>query len=113
MQPTTDSFGNPIIPGSSLKGSIRTALFAQLFSDKKMSSNEYSRLIKGRNVSAKAIENLLLSTREGGKAHNYDLGRVLRISDSNFKKEDLEVFNSVVINVTKDGYKFIYMDNGS
>src|SRR5699024_3845061 len=36
MEPIKDGFGYPIIPGSSLKGSIRTALFAYLFDKEKL-----------------------------------------------------------------------------
>jgi len=110
MQPLTDGFGNPILPGSSLKGSIRTALFANLFESNNLPSSVYENLIKGkRGVSAKSLETELLSTQKGGKAPNFDIGRALRISDASFKYTDIEVFNAVVVNQTNRGYEYKIM----
>ncbi|MCC5904832.1 MAG: type III-A CRISPR-associated RAMP protein Csm5 [Balneolaceae bacterium] len=114
MQPVRDGFGNPILPGSSLKGSIRTALFSDLLNERNLKVADYERIISGRKVGGNALENELLSTaKKRGKAPNYDLGRALRISDATFKKADLEVFNSVVVNKTHNGYQYKVMGRGA
>lgn len=114
MQPVRDGFGNPILPGSSLKGSIRTALFSGLLKERKLKSADYEKLISGRKVGGSKLESELLSTASRrGKEPNFDLGRVFRISDATFNKTDLEVFNSVVVNQTNCGYRYKVMGRSS
>ena len=116
MEPVTDGNGNPIIPGSSLKGSIRSAIFAKLFEDSQLSENEYSKLIKGKKVSSRRLEQKLLTTyqrNKNGSSPNFDIGRAIRIGDISFGLENLEVFNSIIINETHKGFQWKKLGRGS
>jgi CRISPR/Cas system CSM-associated protein Csm5 (group 7 of RAMP superfamily) len=107
--PITDGFKKPIIPGSSLKGSIRTALFADLFKKENLSAKKYGQIISGGKVGDNQLIKKLLSTyhkKKKGSVSNYDIGRVLRISDAPFKQENLEVFNITIANETNRNYQW-------
>ncbi len=130
--PLTDGFGNPIIPGSSIKGSIRSALLAHYLKketeEKKLTDNEYLNLITrsdrntsqrsalGQNNASRKLEERLLTTYRGrgqsGSAPNYDLGRVIRVGDSVFRPQDLEIFNIAVLNEVSNGYQWFVRREG-
>lgn len=100
--------GKPVVPGSSLKGAIRTALFAKLFQDNPLRREEYIRVLSDRNPGVK-VESRYLATMQGGARPNYDLGRVLRVGDAEFHEQDLEVMNVRVLNLTSpdgSGYRY-------
>lgn len=65
--PLTDGFGHPLLPGSSLKGSIRTALFADFFRRRKISAVQYEKLISRGKVGDKRLNSRLLTTWSGGQ----------------------------------------------
>jgi CRISPR-associated protein Csm5 len=103
-----DVFGNPYLPGSSIKGAIRTALFQELFEKNKSVAES---TIKS---SYKWVENKLFApnTPERGTPPNYDLGRVIRISDVTFKTDDLVVIDSKIIN-QGHGNNVVWKDTAS
>ena len=72
-----DGMGKPYIPGSSIKGAIRTAVLATLAKDQK-GLDAKIKDIKGR-VNAKAVESELL-----GKDPNSDVFRFLQVGDAIF-----------------------------
>jgi CRISPR-associated protein Csm5 len=111
----TNGFGKPMIPGSSIKGSLRTALFAYYFKqERSMSKGFYSSKIEPQNpnrpdhkhASNKLEEQLLINNKKGkrGNNPNYDLGRVIRISDALFEPEDQKIFNIAILNKDKIGF---------
>jgi len=77
-----DGMGLPLIPGSSLKGAVRTALFAQFINrnhgdDAKSLRN----LLDRRN----AFSDSFLSRQYFGEDPNHDMLRLLRVGDATFK----------------------------
>jgi CRISPR type III-A-associated RAMP protein Csm5 len=78
-----NSFGHPLIPGSSLKGAIRTALFNKLIKNK---SNLTERELTNfkRKYSASNMEKSIF-----GKDPNHDIMRFLQIGDLHFRKNGL------------------------
>lgn len=88
-----NGLGHPYIPGSSIKGAIRTAILSTL--SKNVSGKE-SKIILGKDrngnnrVSATKIEKELF-----GKEPNTDIFRFLQVGDVYFKK-DVEISTRVV-----------------
>ncbi|MFU8861978.1 MAG: type III-A CRISPR-associated RAMP protein Csm5 [Cyclonatronaceae bacterium] len=100
--------GKPTIPGSSLKGAIRTALFSHFFAKSGITLSEYKSLLgKNPKWAAGRIEQKVLTGKlpekrgkpDFGKAPNYDIGRAIRAGDAEFSREDLEVLNIRVMNL--------------
>lgn len=115
LEPLTDGFVNPIIPGSSIKGSLRTAIFVDRFLKKGYSLSDYEGKIAGKKVSSQNLEEDLLTTynrSKKGSSPNYDIGRVIRVGDATFRLENLEVFNSVVANETNEGFQWKKLGRG-
>jgi len=80
---------SPYIPGSSIKGAIRTALFWKVLNDNQVST--YCALLNQRYVKPKEACKRLEKEVFGSEAHN-DILRALRISDSNpLELSNLEV----------------------
>jgi CRISPR/Cas system CSM-associated protein Csm5 (group 7 of RAMP superfamily) len=107
----TLAIGKPVIPGSSIKGGIRTALFAKLFKESGFTEKEYEALTAGgrKEFAAQKLEEKLLSTESGGKRPNYDLGRIFRVGDAELSSSDLEIMNIRVMNLQgKKGEVFRY-----
>ena len=91
--------GNPLIPGSSLKGSLRTAYFNFLL--RQHPNLPASNLYDPRNYKDKGLSNALFAPRaERGKAPNYDSFKLLQISDFTFKKTAIGAVD--VISATGD-----------
>jgi len=119
LEPVSDGFGIPIIPGSSFKGSMRTALFASFLKEKKLDEGEYRNLITKRDGkslpvkwASQSLQKELLTTyhqSKKGSSPNYDIGRAFRISDIKFNAENLEVFNVAVLNETNNGFQWSVM----
>ncbi|MEN3001497.1 MAG: type III-A CRISPR-associated RAMP protein Csm5, partial [Armatimonadota bacterium] len=89
-----DPFGQPYIPGSTLKGAIRTAILEWLVSDldesrrkqlaqKVVQRDERGRLPAREHVGRRTLERqLLIGGRSGRNESNYDLLRALHVADS-------------------------------
>lgn len=114
MEPVTDGFARPIIPGSSIKGSIRTALFSYLFEKEPITVRDYLNKItlqgnRGKKHPGQDIErHYMVSSKAArpGENPNYDVGRVIRVSDATFDHKNIEVFNIAVLNETKEGFEW-------
>lgn len=74
-----DGMGKPYIPGSSIKGAIRTAVLATLANER---DNFQSRIQDRGRVSARQVESLLF-----GKDPNSDVFRFLLVGDAVFGNE--------------------------
>lgn len=112
-----DVFNQPYIPGSSIKGSIRTAvLWWKLKNDPDLldradhllQQNLRNPRIK-RTQASKEIEEMVF-----GKDPNHDLFRALQIGDSSpMPVDSLEVREVKVMNLSPEGYKWkmsIYLE---
>ena len=90
--------GIPYIPGSSIKGAIRTAVLSQLFHH--LQPRQQSELLQtvqknGRKSAAQEIEAQLLTTIDRNYAkskQNRDLFRTLIVGDARFAREDLDLY---------------------
>jgi|GEM_PF-5607743 len=99
-----DPFGNPYIPGSSLKGAIRTVILKNLASnDMKKSSEVFHRIEeRGRTKNpGRILEEEFLRIKEVKRVRgkeklfsgpHYDVGRTMIVRDALFKKQDLELY---------------------
>lgn len=91
--------GKPLIPGSSLKGAIRTSLFAESILDNSNIIKDLRNLQDfRRNWNDKTINNLVF-----GNDPNHDIFRLLIVGDALFKKT--EAFESNVINKYGDNWR--------
>lgn len=89
-----DPFGRPYIPGSTLKGAIRTAILEWLvlgldinerkkLAEKAVQCDEHGKLPSREWVGREVLERKLLIGRcRGGNESNYDLLRALHVADS-------------------------------
>lgn len=87
-----DGFGKAYIPGSSLKGSIRTALLSYLIDKKNLDVSQRINF-KNKKFAAQDIESALF-----GKDPNTDCFRFLQIGDVYFNNECEYVYNMININ---------------
>lgn len=88
-----DSIGRIYVPGSSIKGAIRTAVLSCLAG--KMDENSLSSQIRDRNgkVSAEEMEASLF-----GKGAQNDIFRFLTVGDAYFANNETALYNMVNIN---------------
>lgn len=99
-----DGFGYPMIPGSSIKGSIKSAFYAKLLEESKLNSkslvNEL-RDVKSRNVDQKITSTLFAPGANGknGKVPNFDIGRIFRVGDARFDKGALTVISNAILSL--------------
>lgn len=124
MDHVRDGFGNPIIPGSSLKGSLKTALMHYLFSRDNKAQMNYKGNFFDRNNrklptkrASNQLQNKLFTTSPSGfkvSPPNFDIGRVFRPSDATFNLDKLEIINTAVLNITRNGtaWKILGRRNG-
>jgi len=75
-----DVYDRPYLPGTSLKGALRTALAWVLWSKKQLRPDS-TNLNRRRQFAARWYEQELFS-QHGGKAPNHDLLRALQVTDS-------------------------------
>lgn len=100
-------FNQPYIPGSSMKGAIRTAILWYIL---KNDSNKLQdvinirqKMIKQNPKNPKKADNKILESIFG-KDPNYDFLRVLQLEDSNpFSITSLEVSDVKILTTTKNG----------
>lgn len=76
--------GFPYIPGSSIKGAIRSAVLNQLIREKRQKV-DYSKLMKNRKPTAQYLEKEFF-----GNDANHDVFRFVRIGDAYFKANSTE-----------------------
>lgn len=105
-----NGMGLPYIPGSSIKGAIRTAVLSSLASgipvnelqeaielkDKKTSNAKFDKF-GNKMLSARALEETLF-----GKDPNHDLFRFIRVGDAHFDKNSLIATRMVNLNIRKN-----------
>lgn len=97
-----DGFGYPMIPGSSIKGSVKTALYAKLLKAKKISPEELTarlRSARGRLIDGAITQHLFAPGANGsrGKVPNYDIGRAFRVGDARFDKHRLSLVSNAIL----------------
>ncbi|AXJ02441.1 CRISPR type III-A/MTUBE-associated RAMP protein Csm5 [Cyclonatronum proteinivorum] len=107
--------GDPMYPGSSVKGSLKSAVFHHYFVKKNIAGNRgrYRQLItqngrpKNDKYASQDLQNELLVNNTSGKRGlnpNYDIGRVFRPADCVFGSGEMEVFNVAVVNETRNSF---------
>jgi len=95
--------GQPLIPGSSLKGSLRTAILRNIIDQKSdVERRELFKEIPNGGNPKSASDKLL--KKIFGSNPNYDLMRVLIISDSHFSEADLMLIESRVLSQNRNGW---------
>ena len=104
-----DPYGNPYIPGSSIKGAIRTIILKSLAKSSSKIQETFSKLNKEISKAKKeknkrwakkllqnpgeTLEKEYLNVKEGREATaHFDVGRTILIRDVNFRKENLELY---------------------
>jgi CRISPR-associated protein Csm5 len=102
-----DAHNQPYIPGSALKGAIRTALIALHL--RSLSDTDFRRLLpnatdsgkdkKGKNADNKLLEHLL------GKDPNHDIFRALQVKDARYKTGNLCLVDIRWLNLTGNADK--------
>lgn len=98
-----DGMGRPMIPGSSIKGAIKSALFAERFKNETRLQQQYERmLINSPKWASQKLQGAIFSPKSRNKRTepNYDVGRALRISDSFFDDDYLNVYRAKVFNLS-------------
>jgi CRISPR type III-A-associated RAMP protein Csm5 len=91
-----NGMGLPYIPGSSIKGAIRTAILASLAH--KIQNKEHLISNNGR-ISAKRIEQQLF-----GNDPNTDVFRFIQVGDAYFEKETEIATRMINLNITQKNY---------
>lgn len=87
--------GKPYIPGSSIKGAIRTAVLSSLADSMEIDKLE-SEVFRGYNLSAKPIESFLF-----GNDPNSDIFRFLRVGDAHFHEDIAVATRMINLNITQ------------
>jgi len=95
--------GQPLIPGSSLKGSLRTAILRNIIDQKSdVERRELFKEIPNGGNPKSASDDLLRNIF--GRNPNYDLMRVLVVSDSHFSESDLMLIELRVLSQNRNGW---------
>jgi CRISPR type III-A-associated RAMP protein Csm5 len=89
--------GSVLLPGSSLKGAVRTAFWANWLEK----NEEYAQDVRNFQNYGKWSDKVT-SSRIFGKDPNHDIFRLLQISDVTFS--ETEVLETNVVNTTRDGW---------
>lgn len=97
--------GLPYIPGSSIKGAIRSAVFNQLLRERNHLIPDDKIELKGR-ISASVLEK-----EEFGRDPNHDIFRFLRVGDAYFNESATEALIFQNINIKKSrGEEYVLND---
>ena len=122
MDHVKDGFGNPIIPGSSLKGSLKTALMHSLIEQDQQVKDRYLSYLKNqkgyprkKEWASQELQSALFSKRKSGlkgSNPNFDIGRVFRTTDAKLNSDDLTIVNTSVLNITHDGSEWKILGRG-
>jgi len=99
-------FGNPLIPGTSLKGALRTVIFWYLFknSPKNEIQNILSDILKKADSRKHSSADDSLDHYLLGKDPNYNLLRSLQVRDAEFKILNLQLFDAKVLSLDSRGF---------
>jgi len=95
--------GQPLIPGSSLKGSLRTVILSNLLNGKSPAERRSLLHSIPTGGNAKKADGDLLK-KVFGKDPNYNLMRTLTVCDSQFKDADLMLIESRVLSQDYRGW---------
>ncbi len=98
-------FGVPIIPGSSLKGALRTAMLSDYFDEHPEQKEPVFQL---RNPDKQKADRKIIKAVFGNDP-NHDVMRLVSVSDVEFAKDALSLFELKVANLTHDGCGFLNM----
>ncbi len=105
--------GNPLIPGSSIKGAIRTVIWWHLVRSEEKQPLLKEELKKVINSKSKDLKEQRaddeLDKKLFGKDPNHDFMRGLQVGDVEFTLSDMKLVESKVLNLTKEngfGWKF-------
>ncbi|MBL6985157.1 MAG: type III-A CRISPR-associated RAMP protein Csm5 [Candidatus Thioglobus sp.] len=109
-----DSFARPYLPGSSLKGAIRTALFAEFLRntpkqkwEKKLPLKKGGKANVGPKIAALKLTQACFSANAPWKKEpNYDTMRLWKIGDANFAQNDLRLADVRFLNITHNGLQW-------
>lgn len=102
-----DAKGNPFIPGSSVKGSLRTSIISNKINS--LNDNDKSSLLKktdfrGQKFAAKDIEKLIF-----GEDSNKNIMRLFNIFDISFSNNDIDLYKINVISLqNNEGTNFLW-----
>lgn len=97
-----DGLGKPYIPGSSIKGAIRTALFSYIIENHLEDIEDLDSLVKvaGENIEDdKIIGEVFVKKIE---KEEYNLMKCVQVSDCYFERNNLEVLNTTLLTTSKD-----------
>ncbi len=97
--------GVPIIPGSSLKGALRTAMLSDYFDEH---SEQKEPLFRLRNPEKLKADRRIVQAVFGNDP-NHDVMRQVSVSDIEFKKNALSLVEMKIANLTNNGYGFLNM----
>jgi|GEM_PF-2157819 len=108
-----DGFGYPMIPGSSIKGSLKTALYAKLLKDKNVTSTKIKadlRGARGRLIDSAITNDLFAPSAQGKRAKvpNFDIGRIVRVGDARFDKSSLSVISNAILSLDENSQGDLY-----
>lgn len=93
-----NGFGKPYIPGSSIKGSLRTIILKQVFDD--LEENEKQNLLGLVNNPKKEWASEPIVKKIFGEDSNHNLMRTLEIFDAEF--EDVDLLKVLILSLTND-----------
>ena len=96
-----DGFARPYIPGSSIKGALRTLLFEDKLSEK--NEEEVAVLlsqVKG-SKSGQGADGSLTNAVFGNKPNHTSM-RILSVSDAQFRKDDIELAHIKILNLSNE-----------
>lgn len=100
-----DGNNTPYLPGSSIKGAIRTALFEDIMQN--VSSDEYNNAIQkvfdNKRAKKETAANDILK-EVFGKDPNHNLMRALTVSDVGFKEKDIDLKKVLILNLNRNDW---------
>lgn len=98
----TNGLGLPLVPGSSLKGALRTAIIKELLiQDSSLQDalhKEKVRLLREHKVKPEHADKLFLKTALGSDP-KYDLMRTMRVGDLSYQQSDLALFKVMTLSL--------------
>lgn len=94
--------GQPLLPGSSLKGAIRTALLKHFFDS--YSPAEKQKLLELINLKKTKGADEILLKKIFGSDPNHNLMRTLIPEDAHFQESDLMLFETRVLSLRKENW---------
>ncbi|GAB4183691.1 MAG: hypothetical protein Kow00108_20900 [Calditrichia bacterium] len=95
----------PFVPGSSLKGAIRTALL-KYFIDQE-SKNDITKFLPNDDVKKQDLD---LLKHIFGPDSNANIMRCIQVSDAKFASEDLKIIDSRIFNLLAEGYGYLQLN---